>query len=210
VNLIQHRKLAAAFVLIAGIATLCAVSGLQAQAPDAMAEVKATVDQVLSVVKDPNYKASTGERRQKLREIIGSHFDFTAMSRSALGTHWKDLSEQQRQEFTDLFTRLMEASYMGKIESYNNQQIDYQREISEGPQYAQVNTQITQAGQEPVSVNYRLRQDAGTWKVYDVIINGISLVANYRNQFNRIMNSKGYDALIESLKAKQSQLDTAQ
>ncbi len=171
-----------------------------------MAEVKATVDQVTSILKDPNYKSAPSERRATLRQLIASHFDFADMARSALGTHWKDLSDEQKNEFTQLFTQLMEASYTGKIESYTDQQVNFLQEISDNPGYAQVNTTITQEGKQPITVNYRLKQEDGSWKVYDVIIDGISLVANYRNQFSRVINTRGYDALIQDIRAKVGQI----
>jgi len=175
-------------------------------AGDPMTEVKATVDQVTSIVKDPSYKSAPAEHRATLRQLIASHFDFADMARSALGSHWKDLSDEQKNEFTQLFTQLMEASYMGKIESYTNQQVNFLQEISDSPGYSQVNTTITQEGKEPITVNYRLKQEDGSWKVYDVIIDGISLVANYRNQFSRVINTRGYDALIQDIRAKVGQI----
>ena len=195
------------FAIFAFLQLAALGSAARAQdASNATTEVKATVDQVLQILKDPEYQSAPGERRRKLRELIGSHFDFADMSRSALGYHWKTLTDEQRQQFTSLFTHLMEASYMGKIESYHNQQIQYLGEVSDGPGYAQVNTQIIGENQQPISVNYRLRQENGTWKVYDVVIDGISLVANYRNQFNRVINTKGYDALIQEMQNKETQL----
>ncbi len=179
--------------------------------PDAMTEVKATVDQVLQTLQNPEYKSAPSERRQKLREVIGGHFDFAAMARSALGVRWKTLSEQQRQEFVPLFTHLMEAVYMSRIEGgYSGQKVQYVREFSEGTGYSQVNTNVTQTGgAQPISVNYRLKREGDDWKVYDVLIDGISLVGNYRNQFSRVINSKGYDALVAEIRQKASQAGAA-
>lgn len=179
-----------------------------ASASDAMDEVKATVDQVLQILKNPEYKSAATQRRQKLRSVIGGHFDFTDMSRSALAVHWKSLSEQQRRDFVPLFTSLMERAYMSRIESYSGQQIQFLRENSDGTGYSEVYTSIVQNGAQPISVNYRLKQTDTGWKVYDVLIDGISLVANYRNQFNRVINSKGYDGLVEQIKTKVNQADT--
>jgi phospholipid transport system substrate-binding protein len=174
---------------------------------DPMAAVKGTVDQVLSIVQDPAYKTATTERREKLRNIILPHFDFTAMSRSAMGYHWRTLSQTQRDQFVHEFTELLAASYMGKIEGYKGQKIIYGKETQNGDD-AQVDTSIAQPGSEAISVNYRLRQFGGTWKVYDVLVDGISLVGNYRNQFNRIMNNKGYDTLITAIKQKVQTIDS--
>ena len=179
-----------------------------AASADPMAAVKETVKQVLAIVTDPSYKSATSERREKLREIIAPRFDFSDMGRSALGYHWRTLSQPQRDQFVHLFTGLLEASYMGKIEDYKGQKIAYVKEKQDGP-YAQVDTNILQpGGGEPVSVNYRLRQTNGDWKVYDVTIDQISLVGNYRNQFNRIINEKGYDKLVAAIKSKQQSIDS--
>jgi phospholipid transport system substrate-binding protein len=180
-----------------------------AWASDAMAEVKATVGQVLQILKNPEYKSALAQRRQKLRSVIGGHFDFADMSRSALGIHWKRLSEEQRREFVRLFTSLMEAAYMSRIESYSGQKIEFLKERADGPGYAEVYTSIVQNGAQPIRVNYRLKQTDSGWKVYDVLVDGISLVANYRNQFNRVINSKGYDGLVQQIKTKVNQAGAA-
>jgi phospholipid transport system substrate-binding protein len=174
---------------------------------DPMAAVKGTVNQVLSIVSDPSYKSATSQRRERLREVITQRFDFTDMARSAMGYHWRSLSQGQRDQFVQLFTGLLEASYMGKIEGYKGEKIVYLKETHDGD-LAQVNTQIAQSGNEPISVNYRLKQFGGSWKVYDVLIDQISLVGNYRNQFTRIINEKGYDSLVSAMKQKQHSIDS--
>lgn len=178
-----------------------------ASASDAMGEVKATVDQVLRILNNPEYKSAPAQRRQKLRSVISGHFDFAEMARSALGFHWRSLSEQQRREFVPVFTSLMEEAYMSRIESYSGQQIQFLREISEGSGYSEVYTNILQEGAQPISVNYRLEQTDSGWKVYDVMVDGISLVENYRNQFNRVINRNGYDWLVERIKKIVNQSD---
>jgi phospholipid transport system substrate-binding protein len=178
-----------------------------ADAPDAIVEVKATTDQVLSILQNPEYKRATESRRQRLRDAVADHFDFRAMARSALGVHWKGLQPDEREHFVALFTRFVEASYIGKIESYSGQRIEYVKETSDDPGYAQVNTIIAQDGKEPIPINYRLTLDGTRWRVYDVTIDQISLVANYRNQFNRVINNQGYRALIDDLDRKQRQIE---
>jgi phospholipid transport system substrate-binding protein len=175
--------------------------------PDPISEVRATVDQVLAILQDPALKANAQERRQKLKEAVEHHFDFGSMARSALGYHWRDLADDERKQFVDLFTRFIEASYIGKIESYTGQKIEYVKQISEGSDFAQVNTNVLQNGKDPISVNYRLKFEDGEWKVYDVLIDNISIVGNYRNQFNRVINNKGYDVLVADMQAKQESLD---
>jgi len=196
-------RLSAVVVAVTLIA-VCAAPIMASDAP--MAAVKETVDQVLSIVQDPAYKSATTERRQKLRQIILPHFEFSAMSRSAMGYHWRTLTQTQRDQFVHEFTELLAASYMGKIEGYKGQKIIYLKETQNGDD-AQVDTDIAQPGSDAISVNYRLQQSGGTWKVYDVLVDEISLVGNYRNQFNRIMNNKGYNALIAAIQQKVQSID---
>jgi phospholipid transport system substrate-binding protein len=208
----QHRtrRPATSWLAVAAAAVMLGSACVAlAQASDPMASVKDTVNAVLVIVQDPSYKSAPSQRREKLRETIAPHFDFSDMARSAMGYHWRTLSSAQRDEFARLFTSLLEASYMGKIEGYKGQKIEYVRETQDGPN-AVVYTNIVQSGNEPVSVNYRLKQADGTWKVYDVAVDQISLVGNYRNQFNRIMNDKGYDRLIQAIHQKVVALDSNQ
>lgn len=198
---------AKSWLAIAALAVTLGSAVAVVAAGDPMATVQETVQQVLSIVKDPSYKSATSERRDKLREAIEPHFDFSDMARSAMGYHWRTLSPTQRDQFARLFTGLLEASYLGKIEGYKGQKIVYVKQTQDGA-LAQVNTNIVPSGGEPIAVNYRLKQDDGAWKVYDVVIDQISLVGNYRNQFNRIINEKGYDKLVSALKQKQQAIDS--
>lgn len=196
------------WLVIAMLAFAAVMAGAGvAAADDPMTTVQETVRQVLSIVTDPSYKSASSERRQKLREVIDPRFDFRDMARSSLGYHWRSLSPAQREEFSQLFTGLLEASYLGKIEGYKGQKIVYLKQSQDGS-LAQVNTNIVPKGGEPISVNYRLKNDGGSWKVYDVLIDQISLVANYRNQFNRIINEKGYNELVSALRQKQKAIDS--
>ncbi len=178
--------------------------------PDPMAEVKATIDQVLQVLRNPAYRNSPRELRARLRTVVESHLDFRAMARSALGVHWRSLPAAEQTQFVTLFTRLMEDTYIGKAASYSGETVEYVRSFQDGPGYAQVNTRLMQAGHDPISVNYRLQLQDGDWKVYDVLVDGISLISNYRTQFNRVINRDGYPKLVEMIKNKVEQLDSLQ
>lgn len=167
--------------------------------------VKTTVDQALGVLRDTS--APLAQRQDKLRQIVAQTFDFTEMSKSALGYHWKQLTPQQQKEFTDAFIAFIEDSYLSKINDYRGQQVSFLGARNDGSQYAQVNTDIIQPdGKDPIHVNYMLVKEDGTWKIYDVAVDSISIIANYRNQFNRVMNNQGYDTLIKDLKSKQAAL----
>ena len=175
-----------------------------AWADDPMSVVKTTVNQALDVLRDKN--TPLAQRQDKLRQIVAATFDFTEMAKSALGYHWKDITPAQQQEFTTAFVAFIEDSYLSKINDYSGQQVNFLRASNEGAQYAQVNTDIIQPKGDAIHVNYRLLQENSTWRIYDVTVDAISIIANYRNQFNRVMNNKGYNTLIADLKSKQAAL----
>ena len=175
-----------------------------AWADDPMSVVKTTVNQALDVLRDKN--TPLAQRQDKLRQIVAATFDFTEMAKSALGYHWKEITPAQQQEFTTAFVAFIEDSYLSKINDYSGQQVNFLRASNEGAQYAQVNTDIVQPKGDAIHVNYRLLQENSTWRIYDVTVDAISIIANYRNQFNRVMNNKGYNTLIADLKSKQAAL----
>ena len=201
-----HRRAIVIFTLTAALAVSLAPSRFVAPAwaDEPMTVVKTTVNQALEVLQDKS--APLAQRQDKLRQIVAQTFDFTEMARSALGYHWKEITPAQQQEFTNAFIAFIEDSYLSKINDYRGQVVNFLRVSNEGPQAAQVATDIVQPKGDPIHVNYRLLQEGSTWKIYDVTVDSISIIANYRNQFNRVMNSKGYDTLIADLKAKQAAL----
>ncbi len=171
---------------------------------DPMTAAKTTVDDALLVL--ANKTMPVEERRERLKQIVAATFDFSAMSRSAMGYHWTKLAPEQQQEFVQVFTAFIQDSYLSKINDYQGQQVDFVRTMMDGDDYAQVNSKIVQQGKQPLPVNYRLRKTAGGWKIYDVTVDAISIIANYRNQFNRVMNNQGYETLIGDLKSKQESI----
>jgi phospholipid transport system substrate-binding protein len=183
---------------------------------DATASVKSIIDQSIAVFKDQQISAA--DREQKLRAIAERHFDFTEMSQSAIGYHWKTLTPAQQSEFVPLFTTFIEDAYLSRIESYSvekiNQQIQssmiqFTRQTSDGPDYAEVySTVVLQDRKDPIPVNYLMRLDANEWKIYDITIDAISVIANYRNQFNRVLNNEGYDKLVSLIRQKTAGLQT--
>jgi phospholipid transport system substrate-binding protein len=201
-----HRRAIAILTLTVALVVSLAPSRFLAPAwaDDPMSVVKTTVNQALEVLRDKS--TPLAQRQDKLRQIVAETFDFTEMARSALGYHWKELTPAQQQEFTNAFIAFIEDSYLSKINDYRGQVVNFLRMSNEGPQAVQVATDIVQPKGDPIHVNYRLLQEGGTWKIYDVTVDSISIIANYRNQFNRVMNSKGYDTLIADLKAKQAAL----
>jgi len=183
-------------------------------APNPTAELKDAIAEAVALFKDQSMPLP--ERREKLRDLAQRRFDFAAMSRSVLGYHWRDLNPDQRKQFIALFSGFIQDAYLSKLHDYTVQKvqqqvqtlnIQYVRETFDGPDYAQVNTTVQLQGQkDPIQVNYLMHLDGGHWRVYDVTIDAISLIANYRNQFNRVINNSGYDQLVSDLRAKQQQL----
>jgi len=170
-------------------------------------EVKAVVDKVVSIVSDSELKKpkSEAKRRVALEKAISTIFDYSEMAKLSLGVHWRERSAAERQEFVKLFKTLLENSYADKIESYNNEKIAYLKENVEGDN-AEVKSKIVTAKREEFTLDYRLKKEGGKWMVYDVVIEGVSLVANYRSQFNRIVRGQGYDALVKKLKDKSAEI----
>ena len=179
-----------------------------------MASVKSVVDQAIAVFKDPGVAPS--EREKKLRTIAETRFDFERMARSAVGMHWRDFSEQQRAEFVPLFTNFIEDVYLSRIEQYSVEKVQetiqttnvqFLKERIDGPDEAVVFSQVTlQNRANPIDVNYLMKRAGGEWKIYDITLDNISVIANYRNQFNRVLNDGGYDKLVGIMRQKQQAL----
>ena len=168
-------------------------------------EVKKTVDEVVRIVADKDLKNNAAKRRQALKKAIGNKFDYSEMAKRSLGKHWNVRTAAEKKHFTELFATLLENSYAGKIESYNNERIVYIKEILDG-EYAEVKSKVITAGRDEFTLDYHLIKENGTWMVYDVIIEGVSLVSNYRSQFNKIVTSNGYEKLVEKLQSKNDEL----
>jgi phospholipid transport system substrate-binding protein len=170
----------------------------------AKAATQEFVDQALQILR--NKQKSVLQKRRELKPLMESHFDSTEMARSTLGYHWRSLTPDQRANFTRLFTDFIEAAYLDKVQDYEGQEIQFGQSRSLGAGYAEINTTIVQPGKNPIPVTYLLEQSGGAWKVYDVTVDNISIIENYRNQFNRVINQQGFPKLMADLRAKQQQL----
>jgi len=170
-------------------------------------EVKKTVDEVISIVSDKEMKKPHNEqkRRKALKKAISVIFDYGEMAQRSMGRHWKERSAPEKKEFVELFETLLENSYSGKIESYNQERIVYIKESIEG-EYAEVKSKVVTAKRDEFSLDYRLMNKGGHWMVYDVVIEGVSLVSNYRTQFNRIIQNQGYGELVKKLRMKSEEI----
>ena len=180
-----------------------APSGWAGQAQD---QLKGAIDRVVSTLDSPGLKGSAkvNERRAAVRKIADEIFDFGEIARRALGRYWQPLTEPQRTEFVGLFADLLERSYISKIELYGGEKIIYGGDRVEGD-LATVSTKIITKNGTEVPVDYRLFKKGDRWMIYDVNIEGISLVSNYRTQFNKIIQTSGYNALVERMKVKQNE-----
>jgi phospholipid transport system substrate-binding protein len=170
-------------------------------------EVKKTVDEVVRIVSDTELKKPQNEkkRRQELKTAIARIFDYTEMAKRSLARHWKERSPAERKEFVRLFETLLENSYAGKIESYNQEKIVYLKESVEG-EYAEVKSKVVTTKRDEYALDYRLLNEGGRWMVYDVVIEGVSLISNYRSQFNRIITGQGYKELVKKLRTKSEEI----
>jgi phospholipid transport system substrate-binding protein len=165
-------------------------------------QIRGTIDRVIEILKDPALaaKGKREERRELLRKEIAPAFDFEEMAKRSLGIQWRGRTSEERDRFVVLFRELLEDSYLGKIESYQGEEIRYGKETVDGP-YAEVKTLVvTRKGQE-IPVDYRMLGDGGKWRIYDVVIEGISLVNNYRSQFSSILRNSSFAEMMEKLRA---------
>jgi phospholipid transport system substrate-binding protein len=190
------------FALILGIIVFSAASRVSAGDPSD--EMRATIENVLATLKDPHLKGSQKqeERRTKLKSVVYPRFDFAEMGKRSLGSHWQKRSPQEQKQFIELFSELVEASYIDAIESYNGEKVVVGNERQDN-EFAEVSTKILTKKGEEFAVDYRLRQAGRAWKVYDVVLENVSLVNNYRSQFNRVIAKSSYDELLNKMKQKQ-------
>jgi phospholipid transport system substrate-binding protein len=184
------------------IAMLLSVSQVLAAPLD---DVKKTVDDVVRIVADKDMKKTDHKRRQALKKTIATIFDYNEMAKRSLGKHWNPLTSDERTHFAELFATLLENSYAGKIESYNNEKIVYVKELLDGD-HAEIKSKVVTAKRDEFTLDYRMAKQNGKWMAYDVVIEGVSLVSNYRSQFSKIIKSNGYAGLVKKLETKNDEL----
>jgi phospholipid transport system substrate-binding protein len=184
-----------------------AVLGPAAEAGIPTDQLKGATDRVLKVLQDPDLKqpAKSEARRQQIRTIADEIFDWEETGKRALARHWQARSPKEQEEFSKLFAELIERSYVGKIEQYSGERVVYAGETVEGDQ-ATVKTKLITKSNTEIPIDYRMQKEGDRWRAYDVVIEGVSLVGNYRTQFNRIIQQSGYPELVQKLKAKQEEL----
>ena len=181
---------------------------------DPMARIQQGVHEVIAVFQDQ--RMSLTARREKLRVLADQYFDFADMAKSSMGYHWRDLTIAQRAEFVPVFTSFIQDAYLSKLQDYTVAKVQeeaktavitFSGELFDGPDDAEVRSNIVVHDQkDPLKVNYLMHRVDGVWRVYDLTVDAIDIIANYRNQFSRVMDNQGFVQLVGQLKAKQEQL----
>ena len=204
--MIRVRAWAAA---LACVVAICAAG--QAVAGPVSDQLKDAIDRVVKVLEDPALKGPDrkAERQAAVTKIAQEIFDFPEVARRSLGRHWQPLTDKQREEFTALFADLLERSYISKVELYGGEKIQYLGDAIDGDQ-AKVQTKLLTKGGSDIPIEYRMSRKGDRWLVYDVIIEGVSLVANYRTQFNKIIQTSSYQELVKKMKTKQEEWGAGQ
>ena len=164
------------------------------------ATVQSTTSQVIAVL--ANGGLSVDQKRHKVEEIVYAQVDFETLSRLVLARNWGQLSEAQQKQFMEEFRQNLSATYGRNVESYKNEKVQIIEDHAEPRGDWTVRTKIVRNGSNDINVDYRLRQINGTWKIIDIIIENVSLVANFRSQFQEIMSNGGPTRLLQVLHEK--------
>lgn len=183
------------------------VDHAQADAPSPGETVVSTIDESLKILNDPSLNGMDQfkERRQKLWDAVKPIFNFEETSRRAMGRHWLPLTPQERQEFTDTFTKILRDFYIGKTDSYRGEKIVYVRELVHENR-GKVQTNFFTIDQKKVVIDFSMHKVGGVWRIYDVIIEGVSMVSNYRSQFNSIIAKESFAGLMKKLSEKEEEI----
>ena len=198
---LHRRGFALAVVVLAA-----AVLGSPAWAGTPTEQLKSQIDLVLKVLDDPDLKKENRarDRRASVRRIANDIFDFSETAKRSLARHWQSRTPAEREEFVQLFGDLLERSYISKIELYGGEKIGYIGESMDGD-LATVRTRIVTRHGSEIPIDYKMHHLGSRWLVYDVTIEGVSLVANYRTQFNKIIQTSSYAELVKRMKTKQEE-----
>jgi phospholipid transport system substrate-binding protein len=185
-------------ILLFGFMMAQAGSTLAAAGDSATESVRASVDAIIAILKDPGLDKPT--RRGKIRSVIARRFDFRAMSQRTLAVNWKKASTEEQRQFVDLFAELIQDSYIGRIEAYTNETVKYPGEKI-AKNRAVVDTLIVTSSAE-IPVSYKLYRKGGRWLVYDVTVEGVSLISNYRTSYHEIVKREGFAGLLARMEEK--------
>jgi len=184
----------------------------QATAGEPTDFVKHTADSILQIFETPILQGpeKREERLARLRDIANTAFDWEEMAQRALATHWRERTPQERQEFIELLKDTVQGTYLKRLEDAAPQQLKKKQNILyigeqvDGPR-AVVRTKVITTRRQEIPITYRLRQSQGQWRIYDVVVEGVSLLNNYRAQLHRIITTSSYQALVQQMKARQGE-----
>jgi len=191
-------------LILAGFLALCLPRAASAGAPTD--QLKAHIDQVIKIREEPELKVDgrVKERRSAVRRVANDIFDFAETAKRSLARHWQGRTDKEREEFVSLFADLLERSYISKIELYGGERIQYAGERIDGD-VATVSTKIVTKHGTEIPVDYRMLRRGDRWLVYDFSVEGVSLISNYRAQFNKIIQTSSYGELVKKMRTKQEE-----
>jgi phospholipid transport system substrate-binding protein len=200
--MIRYRRRAVAAVALV-VSFVLSRDGWAGPPTDAL---RAQIDRVVKTLEEPELKkeSKAKERRATVRKVAEEIFDFAETAKRSLGRHWLPRTPAERKEFVDLFADLLERSYLSKIELYNGEKIAFLGDTVDGDQ-ATVRTKLITKQSTEIPVDYKMSRQGDRWLVYDVVIEGVSLIANYRTQFNKIIQTSSYQELVRKMKTKQAE-----
>lgn len=174
--------------------------------PDPTEQFRPFLDKVTALLADPALKKlSQKEQCQRVIVVVRERFDFQEMSKRVLGRYWSTLSATEQSQFEELFTQLLQYAYVGKIDEYSGQKVEFGQQRIRGER-AEVRTLLVD-NNRTIPVSYILQLKGGQWMAYDVVVEGVSLIRNYMEQFQQIISKDGYSQLVDQIKNKISQLE---
>jgi phospholipid transport system substrate-binding protein len=200
-RLADIRKIAASLVLILAMLVIAPAPGKAAQSGP-LAQMKESVNAIVAILNNQHHQ-NEKEMQERIMTLVRNRFDFREMSKLALARHWRDLSEPERKRFTDLFAELLKNTYIGRVTNYSQKkvQVDFKSEEIHGDR-AVVDTVIIVNNTVGTPINYRMKRNGEKWEVYDVVIEGVSLIRNYRTQFTRIIEREKFAGLMKRIQNK--------
>jgi len=195
---VKHQTMI--WLALVGILFLLPPSPIRAGEPTE--EIRSAIYKGLAVLNDESLRANgKNEHMKRLREIVRPLFNFKEMARRSLGRHWRDMTPEDRTEFVTVFANLLETTYAEKIDLYRGGDVNFVREVVD-EDYARVDSKVKDTKGTDYSVSYKLLREDGDWKIYDVVVENVSLINNYRAQFGRIIRKSSYKELIERIRQK--------
>ena len=195
------------YLLCVSFLLITPLSALAAR-PDPTEQMKPFVEKITRMIAEADLKNDADcNFCKRLIDVSRERFDFREMSKRVLGKSWRKLSKKEKEQFTDLFTDLLQYAYIGKIENYADQKIVFKQQRIKGNR-AEVKTELVDR-EKSIPVSYIMILKGDQWMVYDVVVEGVSLIRNYMEQFRRIIRKDGYQGLVEQIKAKIKELEEA-